>query len=189
MSDGDDLIKFTAVLDEFAAAQRQQGLFQVKRQRLIVTRSVGDMQVQFETLVDEGSSPGEIFDALAPLDGALDRLKAKVDLASHYERMGNLCGQIEMSMHKLAADRAKFAAENELRNQSRRQAVVLTTAQRAALDQHREAVRDGFGRLEELQKAAAECQRIIEGESLFAVLDAQIAARLDGLRGARPDAA
>jgi uncharacterized membrane-anchored protein YhcB (DUF1043 family) len=187
--DKEDLIRFAAVLDEFVAAQREQALVQTKRQRITVTRPVGDMHVQFETLVDESASPAEIFDVLAPLDTALDRLKAKVDLSSHYERMANLCGQIEMSAHKLATDRAKFQADNEARNERRRTPIVLTQPQRTALDQHRQAITDSFERIAELKKAAAECRQIIGGEDPFAVLDRQIEERLDRLRGARPDAA
>lgn len=185
----EDLAKFTAVLDSFAAAQRQQALFETKRQRVIVTRHVADLNVQFETLVDEGASATEIFAVLAPLDGAILRLKATVDLSSHYDRMANLVGTIEMSMKKLATDRIKFQAENAQRNQSRRSPIVLTDAQRKALDQHREAIRDSFERIDELKKAAFECRRVIGGEDPFAVLEGQIDERLDQLRGERPDAA
>jgi hypothetical protein len=185
----DDVIKFTAVLDEFAAAQRAAALGQAKRQRITVTRPLGDLHVQFELVVDEGSSPAEIYEVLAPLDAALDRLKAKVDLASHYERINDICGQIDLAVNKLAGERAKFQAENEVLNETRRAPVVLTTAQRSALDHHRGTIRDHFVRIEEVKIAAGECMSILKGASRLELLDRQINERLDKLRVMRPDAA
>lgn len=188
--DRNEAVKFAALLDEFAAAQRGLALAETRKQRIMVGRHVGDQNITYEVVVDEGASSADIFRILEPLDGAIDRLKAKADLSDHYSRIANHLGQIEMSMKKLAADRIKFQAENAQRNErGRRTPLVLTGPQKAGLDGHRQAIRDGFGRIEELQKAAAECRRVLGGEDPFQVLDDVIAAKLDELRGARQDAA
>jgi hypothetical protein len=190
MTDDDLVVKFIAVLDEFARGERERALAQAKRQRLVVTHPIADGQMQFETLVDEGASAAEIFEVLAPLEGAIDRLKAQAELVLHYGAMLNQCGLIEQAVEKLRDDGEKFQRENAQRNAGHRvQRVGLTDAQHAGLDQHRGNIRLGFERIEEARKAAAECLRVLEGESRFSVLDEQIAARLDALRGQRPDAA
>jgi DNA repair exonuclease SbcCD ATPase subunit len=185
----DDAIKFTAVLDEFAAAQRQLALGEVKKQRITVTRRIGDMGVQFELVVDEGSTAEEIFHTLDPLDGALDRLKAKADLSDHYKKILDHVGQIEQAYQKSAADLAEFRLRNDTWNENRRQPIEFTDAQVAALAHHKQTIRDHQGRIDELQKCVAEAVRVLNGESPFGVLDEQISQRLDQLRGTRPDAA
>jgi hypothetical protein len=187
--DRDDLIKFAAVLDEFAASQRALALGQAKRQRVTLTTVVGTMQVQFETLVDEGSAPEEIFEALAPIDTSIERLRAKVDLSKHLNSISSECGLIEMTARKLSEERARFHADNEERNQNRRTAVVLTGPQLATLAQLRREIDASFVKIEGFENDAAECRRVVDGEETLSVLESRVAARLDRLRGARQDAA
>lgn len=185
-------VEVAAVLDEFAAAQRAQALDQAKRQRITVVRSIGEHggQVHFETVIDEGASADEIFRLIAPLDGALDRLKAKSDLSDHYFRILNKCGEIEQAMHKAAEDQVTFSAQNRERNKSRRVEVVgMTAPQRATLDGHRTSIRAGMARIDELWKAVAECRRILGGEDPFQVLDEQVKTRVEKLRGTAPEPA
>lgn len=185
-------VEVAAVLDEFAASQRALALDQAKKQRLTVMRSIGEHggQVSFETMIDEGASADEIYQLIAPLDGALDRLKAKSDLSDHYFRILNKCGEIEQATHKLAEDQVTFSAQNRERNKSRRvETVGMTPPQRATIDGHRTTIRDGFARIEELWKAVAECRRILGGEDPFQVLDEQVRTRVDKLRGAAPEPA
>src|SRR4029077_5969716 len=98
----EDLATFAAVLEEFAAAERARALTETRKQRIGVVRHVGDQNVTFEIVVDEGSSAADIFDILAPIDGAIDRLKAKTDMLEHYTRMADDLGLIEMTQKKMA---------------------------------------------------------------------------------------
>lgn len=190
MSDEDDIVKFAAILDEFAAGQRKLALSETRKQRLTMMRGVGEgCQVSFETVIDEGTEPAEIYKILDAVDQALSRLKAKSDLSDHYFRMLNDCGQIEMTQKKLASEQLTFEAENAVRNANRRVAVTLTSGQRVALDNYRQSIRDLFERLAEKQKAAAECRRILDGEDPFRVLDDQIRERIAQLRGGSAAAA
>lgn len=185
-----ELVKFGAILDEFAAAQRSLALTQVKRQRITVMRRVGDMTISFETLVDEGADADEIFGLLAPLDVAVDRLQAKANLSDHYGNMLNACGEIDLTVRRMAADRAEYEDRNRRRNVGRRTELVgLSAEQQQKLTQARDTIRQKFERIEELKKAAAECRRVLAGEDPFAVLDDQINTRIDALRGQRPEAA
>jgi hypothetical protein len=183
----DKLTEFAAILDEFTAAQRRAALDQAKRQRISLVRAISQTcQCTFEMNVDEGTSSEEIFALLAPIDTALDRLKAKADLSDHYNRCLNETNQIEMSVRKLATDRIGFEEENARHSQNRRQAIGLTSQQTAQLEESRRAIRIGFERVDEIRKAAGEARRILEGEDPFKLLDEQIRNRLDALRGLRP---
>lgn len=178
-----------AVLDEFAAAQRRDALDKARLQKIIFARQIGEGQLQFEAVIEDSADAAEIYAMLARVETAADRLKAKVDLSGHYARLLNHCGQIEMARKKLAEDTVDFEARNAAANANRRVAIRMTDAQSAALKQHRDGIRDCWERIEETQKAIAECRRVLDGEDPFAVLADQIAQRLDGLRGSRPAAA
>jgi hypothetical protein len=185
----EDLATFAGILEEFAVAQRQAALGETRKQRLTVSRHVGDMNIAYDMVVDEGSTSADIFSILAPLDSAIDRLKAKADLSDCYVQMANHVGQIEMSMKKMLAERDEYRKANAERNERRREPIGLTSTQSANLSAHRVSIDDCFARIEELKRAAAECRRVLGGEDPFAVLDEQITKRLDLLRGARQDAA
>ncbi len=127
-----NLVTFAAVLDEFAASQRELALGQAKRQRILLTRPIGDMQVQFETLVDEGASSEEIFTALQPLDRALDRFQAMSDLSATFKLIGKHCASIEQSIANLASERAKY----QQANQQHRPAAIAVAQERRKILQH-----------------------------------------------------
>lgn len=184
-----DAAEIAEILTAFAEEQRRAALNQHRWRKITVARVVGDTQIQCETVVDEQAGSGEIFDALAPFDAAIDRLKAKSDLSDHYARIGMCLGEIEMSARALARDRHKFELENAARNQSRRNPIILTAAQDAQLKQHRDNIKEKFIRVEELQAAASETKRILGGADPYQVISDQIAVRLDALRGERQDAA
>jgi hypothetical protein len=185
----EDLATFAAVLEEFAAAERARALTETRKQRISVARRVGDQNIGFEIVVDEGSAAAEIFDLMAPIDSAIDRLKAKADLSDHYTQMANLAGTIEVSLNHIATARAEFETVNAKRNLQRREPITYTDAQLRNIDASQTAIRDSFEKIAEKRKCVAECLRILAGEDPFKVLDEQITARLDRLRGARQDAA
>jgi hypothetical protein len=181
----EDLVKFAAVLDEFAAGQRRLAIDEVKKQRLMVARHVGDMNVTFEAVVDEGTSADEIFAILAPLDGAIDRLKAKADLSDHYVRILNACNAIETATSKLISMRDDYRQKNEDANaQGRRTPRILNAQQAATLEGQANSIRDMFKQVEDHQQSAAECRAILDGIDPFLVLDEQINKRLAVLRPA-----
>jgi len=185
----EDLATFAAVLEEFAAAERARALTETRKQRIGVVRHVGDQNVTFEIVVDEGSSAADIFDILAPIDGAIDRLKAKTDMLEHYTRMADDLGLIEMTQKKMATTVAEFRRQNDARNENRRHPIVWTQTQAAAIDNFRDTIKDCFESIEGKRAAVERCRRILGGEPRVNVLDEQIEARLDQLRGARQDAA
>ena len=178
-----------AVLEEFVAAQRAQAVGQARLQKIILARQIGEGQLQFEAVIEEGATAAEIYDMISRVESAADRLKAKVELSGHYGRMLNIAGQIEITIRKAAEDRVTFEAHNAAANAHRRIAVTMTKAQGAALEQHAANLKDCWQRIEETEKAIAECRRILEGEEPFSVLADQVGARLDKLRGARLEAA
>jgi hypothetical protein len=179
----EELAKFAAILDEFAAAQRRLGLDEVKKQRLMVARHVGDMNVTFEAVVDEGTGVGEIFAILAPLDGAIDRLKAKADLSDHYVRIANACNAIESATEKLVSMRDEYRQKNEDANtHGRRTPRILNAAQSAALEGQANSIKDMFKQIAAHQQAAGECRAILDGADPFLMLDEQINRRLAALR-------
>lgn len=186
----EELVRFAAVLDQFSAQQRELALGQARKQRISIVRNVGQIcQITYETVVDEGASSAEIFGLLEPIDGAIDRLKAKSDLSDHYNLSLNDCGQIEMTAKRLAGLRIQFAAENARRGQNRRIEVGLSPTQQTSLDEARRTIRDLFEKIEERKLAIAECRRVLDGEDPFKILGEQIDKRLDALRGNRADAA
>jgi hypothetical protein len=179
----EELTKFAAILDEFAAAQRRLGLDEVKKQRLMVARHVGDMNVTFEAVVDEGTSADEIYNILAPLDGAIDRLKAKADLSDHYVRIANACNAIESATAKLGSMREEYRQKNEGDTLSgRRSPRLLNAQQAAALDGQANSIKDMFQQIEAHRQAAAECRAVLGGADPFQVLDKQVNERLAALR-------
>jgi hypothetical protein len=185
----EDLATFAAVLEEFAAAERARALTETRKQRISVARHVGDQNIAFEIVVDEGSSAAEIFDLMAPIDSAIDRLKAKADLSDHYREILNLTGRIEVSINKIAAERAEYEKANAKRNLQRREPITYTDAQLRNIEASQSAIRENFEKIAEQRKCVAECLRILAGENPFEVLDEQITTRLDRLRGVRQDAA
>lgn len=189
MSESKLAVEVAAVLDEFTAAQRAQAIGQARLQKLVFARQIGEGQIQFEAVIDETADAGEIYTMLSRVETAADRLKAKVDLSGHYARILNIVSQIEMSRKKLAEDAVKFDAQNAVRSAGRRIPIARTEQQNTALQQHGEAIREGFDRIAETEKAIAECRRILDGEEPFAVLAEQIAERLDSVRGSRAAAA
>lgn len=189
MTDETVAMEIAAILTEFSEEQRRRTLHETKWRKMTVARVVGDTQLQFETVIDQNATAEEIFAALAPIDGAIDRLKAKSDLSDHYFRMLNKCGEIEMSVKKHASERYSYEIANRKHSANRRSEVGLNAQQQTNLKQIREAIREGFVRIDEMRHAAIECERVIGGEHPFVVLEAEITARLDALRGERQDAA
>jgi hypothetical protein len=186
----EELLRFAALLDQFAAEQRALALTQTAKQKITIVRNIGQIcQVNYETVIEQGAPAEEIFRLLEPIDSAIDRLKAKSDLSDHYNHSANDCGQIEMAVRRLAGLRIQFAAENTRRGQNRRQEVGLSATQQTSLDEARRTIRDLFEKIEERKLAIAECRRVLGGEDPFKILDEQIEKRLDALRGNRADAA
>ena len=176
-----------AVLDEFTAAQRRQALTEARKQRITIVRNVSQAcQVTYETVIDEGTDAQEIFDKLAPIDGAVDRLKAKADFSDFLNRILNDSQGLELDVHKLASQRTGFEEENVRASQGRRLEVGMTSQQTAQLNETRRTIRIAFEKIDELQKAAGEVRRILDGEDPFVVLQEQIRNRLEALRRARP---
>jgi hypothetical protein len=184
-----DAAEIAEILTAFTEEQRRAALNQHRWRKITVARVVGDTQIQFETVVDEQAGAIEIFEALAPLDAAIDRLKAKSDLSDHYGRIASCLNEIEMSAKALARDRHGFAVRNAKGNERRRTEVGLTAQQELALNQHRESIRERFERVDSLYASARETLRIVGGEDPFAVVAEQLAKRLDELRGERQAAA
>jgi hypothetical protein len=173
-------IRITAVLDEFAAAQRAQGIDAARKQRIMFVRSYEGAQISFEGIVDEGADTEEIYAMLDRIDQASNRMKAKSDLSDAYNRLLNLCGQLEMSQKRLATNTVAYDAENQ-----NRRVPKLTDAQKKNLEQDRNQISDSRERIEECKKAIIECRRILDGEDPFGVLAEQIEKRLAEFRGLR----
>jgi hypothetical protein len=184
-----DAAEIAEILTAFTEEQRRAALNQHRWRKITVARVVGDTQIQCETVVDQEASATEIFEALAPLDAAIDRLKAKSDLSDHYGRIASCLNEIEMSAKAHARDRHEFSVKNAKSNQQKRIDVGLTAQQNLALQHHRDSIKERFARIEELQASARETMRIVGGEDPFAVVAEQIAKRLDAVRGERQDAA
>ena len=179
------LVEFTAVLDEFAANQRRQGIEGARLQKIVFARQIGEGQIQFEAVIDETAEAPEIFKMLARIEAAADRMKAKVDLSGHYGRILNNCGQIEMAQKKLAEMMVSADAKRAAASVGRRQLVAVSDADKAGFRQQEDAIKDCRDKIEETQKAIDECLRILDGEDPFVVLADQIAKRLRELKGIR----
>jgi hypothetical protein len=185
----EELLTFAGVLEAFVAAQRAQVLGETRKQRIMVGRHVGDQNVSYEVVVDEGADAKEIFRIIEPLDGAIDRLKAKAELSDHYVRIANACNLIETATRKLIDMREEYRKVNAERNLTRRAPIIFTAAQAASVEGQVISIKDLWSQIAGHQEAAAECRRVLDGEDPFTVIEEQIAKRLDALRGARPDAA
>lgn len=145
-------------------------------------RQVGEAQISCEIGLDEDHEGAEaIFRTLAEIDAAADRMKAKADLASHYARLLNIFGQIEMSRKALETDTVRFETENATRYEGRRVPGGLTDQQMAALEAHRAAIRDGHTRIADVQAAIVEARSVLEGDDLFVVMSEKVAAGLEKL--------
>src|SRR6266853_4478847 len=175
-----------AIFEQYTLRLRESALAETRKRRITMIRQVGDgAQITHEMVIDEEATSEEVYHSLATIDGAIDRLKAKADLSGFYMSMLNKCGEIDLAVKRMAEDQVKFEAENAARNANRRVAVTMTSQQRETIDRSRVAIRDAFQRIEELQKAVAECCRIIGGEDPFLVLEQQIKSRVEALRGTR----
>lgn len=145
-------------------------------------RQIGEAQISCEIGLDEDHEGAEaIFRALAEIDSAADRMKAKADLSGHYARLLNIFGQIGMSRKALEADTVRFRTENEVRAAGRRSEVDMTAQQQAALKQHEDAIRDSYARIADVQAALVEAQRVFDGEDPFKVMEQKVAEGLDKL--------
>ena len=183
------LVEFTAVLDEFAANQRRQGIEGARLQKIVYARQIGEGQIQFEAVIDETAEAPEISKMLARIEAAADRLKAKVDLSGHYMRVLMAAGQIEMATKKYAEMMVSADAYRAADSIGKRRLQEHRDQDKAALKQQKDAIKDCWEKIEENQQAIEECKRILEGEDPFEVLADQIAKRLDALRGSRSAAA
>ena len=183
-------VEVAAVLDEFAAAQRALALTQTNKQRIVLRRNVGTVcEITLEKVVDADASAEDLYDAVAPINAAIDRLANKVELAGYYEKILNLCGQIDVAEAKYQEMTVEYRKKLRSRNSNRRTEVGLNDTQINALEGQRTSIKAIFERIEETKKAAAECRRIITGEDPFDVLAQQIDARLDKLRGMAAESA
>lgn len=185
MSESKLAIEVAAVLEEFSANQRAQGIAQARLQKIVFARQVGDGQVQFEAVIDETADASEIYTMLNRIDAASNRLKAARDLECHYDRLLNLCNQIEMSQNALSSDQARFRAENAKRNSGKREAQPMPASHQVILDQHETAIRDAWAKIDDLMKAVTECRRVIGGADQTEVMGQQVRKRVDELRGSR----
>jgi hypothetical protein len=185
----EDLLTFAGVLETFVATQRMAAIGETRKQRIMVARHVGDQNVSYEVVVDEGVDAKEIFRIIEPLDGAIDRLKAKAELSDHYVRIANACNLIETATKKLIEMREDYRKTNAERNANRRSPIIFTAQQAAGMEGQVSSIKDLWAQIAGHQEAAAECRRVLDGEDPFGVIEGQIAKRLDALRGARPDAA
>jgi hypothetical protein len=185
----DIAVEVAAAITNEMAEQRHATALEVRKQRLSLVRQVADAQISFEAVIDETADVAEIYATLARVDNAVDRMKAKADLSGFYAAMLNKCSEIDLAVKRMAEDQVAFDAENAEHNERRKVARTMTSAQRIKMDQNRTAIRECWMRIQEFQKAADECRRILGGEDPFKVLDEQIAVRLDGLRATRGAAA
>ena len=183
------LVEFTAVLDEFAANQRRQGIEGARLQKIVFARQIGEGQIQFEAVIDETAEAPEIYKMLARVEAAADRMKAKVDLSGHYGRILNNCALIEQATKKYAEMMVSADAIRAVDSIGKRRLQEHRDQDKAALRQQKESIKDCWEKIDETQKAIDECLRILGGEDPFVVLADQIAKRLDALRGSRSAAA
>ena len=176
-----------ALFHDFASTQREVLIAQSRKQKITIVRNIGQVcQCTFETVVDEGTDTEEIYQLLAPIDAALDRIKAKSDLSDHFYRAMNKLSEIDMATQKLVAQRALFVERNALHSQGRRREQVgLTEAQQKELLANRQNIIGLWETVEDTQRAANETQRVIDGENPIVILREQIAKRIDELRASR----
>lgn len=177
--------EIAAIFEARDAELRAQALAQTNKQRLTFVRPLGSGQIVCEMVVDEGESAETIYEKLASVEAAADRLKAKHDLSDHYGRMLGNINQIEMARKKLAEMVVESDAKRAAASLNRRNLVPIADADKAAQKQQADAIKELFARIDENQKDIAECKRILDGEEPFAVLADLIAERLDKVRGSR----
>jgi hypothetical protein len=145
-------------------------------------RQVGEAQISCQIGLEEDASPEAVFEAIAKVDAAADRMKAKADLVSHYARLLNIFGQIEMSQKALEADTLRFETENAARSEGRRRDVDMTIQQQLALKAHVDATRDAHARIADVQAAIVEASRVLDGENQFKVMLEKVAEGLEKLK-------
>lgn len=178
------------ILTAFTEEQRRAALNQHRWRKITLARVVGDTQIQCETVVDEEATDAEVYGALASLDAAVDRLKAKADLVGLYEDVDSYLRQIEVSVNARTHDRNAFLDKNRQQNAGRRNDIVgLTEQQLAMISRHSEAMRHNFEEIEKVQSKIADAERVVAGEGVIIVRSEKTEKRLDALRGERQDAA
>ena len=188
----EDLIKFTAVLDAFVAAQRQAALTaaEPKKQRITLSRHIGDTGAVIDLVVEEGSLPEEVFASFMPIDKALDRYKAKMDLATWLGRLDDAVRLLDQALTKRTEMLGEYRQVNDRRNDNRRNPILFTDAQSSSLKNQQTTI-DGLNeQIEGHKQKIVDCKRVlVEGLDEADVYEARINERLDRLRGSRPDAA
>lgn len=185
-----ELSDFAGILDEFVAAQRRAALGEARKQKITISRRIeGFCDVHYETVIDEGTSSTEIFHLLAPIDAAIDRLKAKEELRLHYNTALNGCAKVDQQRKKLDSEREGYEKENAARSENRRQRVVMTSQQMAGLKGIREGMNVLFAEIDDILQAADEERRVLTGADPLELLREKVMQRLDALRGNRDEAA
>jgi len=182
----EDLIKFAAILDEFAASQRALALTQTNKQRITLRRNVAsNCEIVLEKVLDADASAAELYQAIEPVSGAIDRLANFVEMRSWYDRLAEAVNMLTVEIKTLAADQVTIQSENEERNRDRRVPKLhrASLADRVKLDNHRTSIRSLNADIDTYKKEIANCRRVIGGEDPFAVLDEKIETNLGKLRG------
>ena len=182
----EDLIKFAAILDEFAASQRALALTQTNKQRITLRRNVAsNCEIVLEKVLDADASAAELYQAIEPVSGAIDRLANFVEMRSWYDRLAEAVNMLTVEIKTLAADQVTIQSENEERNRDRRVPKLhrAAHADRVKLDNHRTSIRSLNADIDTYKKEIANCRRVIGGEDPFMVLDEKIELNLGKLRG------
>jgi Zn-dependent M32 family carboxypeptidase len=185
----EELVKFAAILDEFAAAQRRQALDQARKERITITRPIGNAHAQVELVVDEHTSSQDIWQLIAPIESALERLNAKNQMETWLESALADARTIDVGQGELRQLRADYEEVNTIASIGRRLAPQLTSAQKSTLSNQRKSILDTFEKIDEKRERVARWRRVFNGEEHAQILEEELDAMLDELRGARPAAA
>jgi hypothetical protein len=146
-----------------------------KLHRVTLTRQFSNgAQFQLEAFVSETASAEEIHAIVARGEAVAARLRAKEELAIHLGRMDGLADQIEMLIRQSVEEWPQMGGRGV--------PMPMSSAQASAARQTGDDLRVCWAQLAGLERAAAECRRMIDGEDPHAVLQKRITGRLDKLR-------
>ena len=174
-----------AIIEE----ERRAALHQHKWRKITARHEIAGTALQFETVVEENATAEEIFAALAPIEDAVDRFQAKLELIMCYRSAENECKQIELAVQTYYRQRHDYETENAKHNATRRNTVGLNAGQIKNLQGQRETIKEKLSRVDEYIAEGEKLKTFIAGDNRLSSLEAEVRSRLHALRGERQDAA
>jgi hypothetical protein len=182
MNDAYSAADIAAILENFREQERAAAVFETRRQKVVFTRNLGSgqqlvCQTSLEAVIDQHATTDEIYQLVSRFDEAIDRHKAKIDLAEHYARLDMKIRELDVAIRGRAEREVTYRADNAAKSQNRRVAIVMTSAQEADLKNASLAINECRKQIEAAWENVAIAKAIMRDGNPFEHVEADLRAR------------